>query len=47
MHIDNLEATGPPLAGRALNIIKSKLNIGKITIEKDRNRCSFVVQDFI
>ena len=38
MHIDNLEA---------LNIIKSKLNIGKITIEKDRNRCSFVVQDFI
>ena len=38
MHIDNLEA---------LNIIKSKLNIGKVTIEKDRNKCSFVVQDFI
>lgn len=38
MHIDNIEA---------LNIIKSKLNIGNVTIEKDRNRCSFVVQDFI
>jgi hypothetical protein len=38
MHIDNLEG---------LNIIKSKLNIGKIMIEKDRNRCSFVVQDFL
>lgn len=38
MHIDNLEA---------LNIIKSKLNIGNVTIEKDRNRCSFVVQDFL
>lgn len=37
MHIDNLEA---------LNIIKSKLNIGNVTIEKSRNRCSFVVQDF-
>lgn len=38
MHIDNLEV---------LNIIKSKLNIGKIVIEESRNRCSFVVQDFI
>jgi len=38
MHIDNLEA---------LNIIKSKLKIGSVTIEENRNRCSFVVQDFI
>jgi hypothetical protein len=37
MHIDNLET---------LNIIKSKLNIGKVTIEKDRFSC-FVVEDFI
>lgn len=37
MHIDNLEA---------LNLIKSKLNVGNVTIEKSRNRCSFVVQDF-
>jgi hypothetical protein len=37
MHIDNLEA---------LNIIKSKLNVGNVTIEKSKNRCSFVVQDF-
>ena len=36
-HIDNLEA---------LNFIKSKLNVGNVTIEKSRNRCSFVVQDF-
>jgi len=38
MHIHDL---------KALNIIKSKLNIGNVTIEKDRNRCSFVVQNFI
>jgi len=37
MHIDNLEA---------LNIIKSKLNVGNVTIEKSRNKCSFVVQNF-
>jgi len=37
MHIDNLEA---------LNNIKSKLNVGNVTIEESRNRCSFVVQDF-
>lgn len=37
MHIDNLEA---------LNIIKSKLKVGNVTVEKDRNICSFVVQNF-
>ena len=37
MHIDNLEA---------LNLIKSKLNVGNVTIEKSKNRCSFVVQNF-
>lgn len=37
LHIDNLEA---------LNIIKSKLNVGNVTIEKSRNKCSFVVQNF-
>jgi hypothetical protein len=37
MHIDNLEA---------LNTIKYILNVGNITIDKDRNYCSFVVQDF-
>jgi LAGLIDADG endonuclease len=37
MHIDNLEA---------LNTIKSILNVGSVTIDKDRNYCSFVVQDF-
>ena len=37
LHIDDLET---------LNTIKSKLNIGRVVIEKARNRCSFVVQDF-
>jgi hypothetical protein len=37
MHIDNLEA---------LKTIKSKLNIGNVTTDKDRNYCYFVVQDF-
>jgi hypothetical protein len=37
MHIDNVEA---------LNTIKSILNVGSVTINKDRNYCSFVVQDF-
>ena len=35
MHIDNLEA---------LNTIKSILQIGNITVDKDKNYCSFVVQ---
>lgn len=38
MHIDNL---------KALNTIKSILNVGNVTTEENRNRCSFVVQDFI
>lgn len=37
LHIDDVET---------LNTIKSNLNIGNIVLEKDRNRCSFVVQDF-
>lgn len=37
LHIDDVET---------LNTIKSNLNIGNISSEKDRNRCSFVVQDF-
>src|SRR5688572_1353418 len=37
MHIDTIDV---------LNLIKSKLGVGNVTIEKDRNRCSFVVQDF-
>lgn len=37
MHIDNL---------KALNNIKSKLNVGKVIVEKNKNRCSFVVQSF-
>ena len=37
MHIDNIEA---------LNIIKSKLNLGNVPIEKSRNKRCFVVQNF-
>ena len=37
MHIDNLDA---------LNTIKSILQIGNVTVNKDKNYCSFVVQDF-
>jgi hypothetical protein len=37
MHIDNFEA---------LNTIKSILNVGSVTMDKDRNYCSFVVQNF-
>lgn len=37
LHIDNLEA---------LNTIKSILQIGSVTVDKDKNICSFVVQDF-
>ena len=37
MHIDNLEA---------LNTIKTILQIGNVTVDKDKNYCSFVVQDF-
>lgn len=37
MHIDNLEA---------LNTIKSILKIGNVTVDKNKNYCFFVVQDF-
>ena len=37
MHIDNLDA---------LNIIKYKLNVGNVPIDKSTNKCSFVVQNF-
>lgn len=37
LHIDDVET---------FNTIKSNLNIGNIVLEKSRNRCSFVVQDF-
>jgi hypothetical protein len=37
MHIDSVGV---------LNLIKSKLGVGNVTIEKSKNRCSFVVQDF-
>ena len=37
MHIDNLEA---------LNTIKSTLQIGNVIVDKDKNYCSFVVQEF-
>ena len=37
MHIDNLDA---------LNTIISILQIGSVTVNKDKNYCSFVVQDF-
>ncbi|KAG0122699.1 hypothetical protein HOY82DRAFT_641443 [Tuber indicum] len=30
----------------SLNTIKSILNVGNVTVEKRRNRCSFLVQDF-
>ena len=29
-----------------LNTIKSKLKIGRVSIEKSRNRCSFIVENF-
>lgn len=37
MHIDNLES---------LNMIKTKLNVGSVVVEQNRNKCSFVVQSF-
>ena len=42
MHIDNLEALN------SINSIKSILNVdvGLVTVEKNKNCCSFVVQDF-
>lgn len=37
LHIDDVEV---------LNTIKSKLKIGTVTVEKSRNRCSFVVENY-
>lgn len=37
LHIDDLQV---------LNVIKSKLNVGRIIIEENRNSCAFVVQSF-
>jgi hypothetical protein len=37
LHIDDIEV---------LNTIKSKLNIGRVTIESKRDRCSFIVEVF-
>lgn len=37
MHIDDLEV---------LNLIKSKLNIGRIIVEENKSSCAFVVQSF-
>lgn len=37
LHIDDLQV---------LNIIKSKLNIGRIIVEENRSSCAFVVQSF-
>lgn len=36
LHIDDLEV---------LQVIQSNLNIGRITVEQNRNRCSFIVED--
>ncbi len=37
LHIDDVEV---------LNTIKSKLNIGRVTVETGRNRCSFIVEKY-
>jgi len=37
LHIDDIEA---------LNIIKSKLNVGRVTVEINRDRCSFIVEKY-
>ena len=37
LHLDDIEV---------LNTIKSKLKIGRVSIEKSRNRCSFIVENF-
>lgn len=38
LHINDLEV---------LNLIKSNLNIGRVTIESSKNRCSFIVENFM
>lgn len=37
LHIDDVEV---------LNVIKSNLNIGRVTLESSRNRCSFIVEAY-
>ena len=37
MHIDNLDG---------LNTIKSTLKIGSVTVDKDKNYCAFIEQNF-
>ena len=37
LHIDDIEA---------LNIIKSKLNVGRVTVEINRDHCSFIVEKY-
>ena len=37
LHIDDVEV---------LNTIKSNLNVGTVTLERGRNRCSYVIQNF-
>ena len=37
LHIDDVEV---------LNTIKSNLNVGTVTLESSRNRCSYIIQDF-
>jgi hypothetical protein len=37
LHIDDVEV---------LNTIKSNLNVGTVTLESSRNRCSYIVQDY-
>ena len=36
---------GKPEKLKVLQVIQSKLNIGRITVEEDRARCSFIVED--
>lgn len=37
LHIDDVEV---------LNTIKSNLNVGTVTLERGRNRCSYVIQNY-
>lgn len=37
MHIDDVEV---------LNTIKSNLNVGTVTLESSRNRCSYIIQNY-
>jgi hypothetical protein len=37
LHIDDVEV---------LNAIKSNLNVGTVTLESSRNRCSYIIQNY-